>query len=435
MGSRIIALAVALLLVGSLAALAIEWKVIDSGADVVVDSKTGLPAVVFHVAVEYSEVPVSTDMSGNWEAFKYVNGTKVPIRITPSTAVLRGDVWRIYTTTSHIVTEEGVRYEATVTLADDANGLSYIHTFNFTASGASPYGIALRGWDGSENIDLSELPDEELEELVLLHNLLSGYIQSPIVQTVKAFLRGDAAAKPDTAVLLNGALDDEEAEEIDRCTYTACGIGCCSTCVEHAETADEPPTEESQTPAPDVRIDCIVYQSEDFEHDAGEYVQIKNYGDASQDLLGWTLYNLNHPDKAFTFPESFVLEPDQSIRVYTNEVHDESGGFSFESEDGVWQNVVAYPVSLILIPMPDSNMQSSGTGIRLSVVLTLYMYSLASQDDISPILNQLAQFDQDFSGQLYYGSGSSILGGGKTIFVQDIAVPILDAAAAEIKNR
>jgi hypothetical protein len=39
----------------------------------------------------------------------------------------------------------------------------------------------------------------------------------------------------------------------------------------------------------------------------------------------------------FTFP-AYVLQPGERIRVYTNEIHPESGGFIFGSVKAVWNN-------------------------------------------------------------------------------------------------
>ena len=39
----------------------------------------------------------------------------------------------------------------------------------------------------------------------------------------------------------------------------------------------------------------------------------------------------------FTFP-SFELQPQASVRVYTNEEHPESGGFSFQRKSSIWNN-------------------------------------------------------------------------------------------------
>ena len=92
----------------------------------------------------------------------------------------------------------------------------------------------------------------------------------------------------------------------------------------------------------DVRIECIVYDGLVPSKESDEYVQITNFGTASQNLLGWTLEDADPDDYAngqkFSFTDSFVLEPGQSIRVYTNEVHPEWGGFSFGRGSGVWNN-------------------------------------------------------------------------------------------------
>jgi hypothetical protein len=429
---------VVILVAFSIGAVAVEWEEVSWGADVVLNTGTGLPAVVFYATVEYSEFPSSYHLEGGWEIYAIINGTQVPIEGAPTTAFLRGGTLRIYSATSQIPIEAGKMYGARLSLQDTVNDLSYQRTFSYSPAEVLPIGISLRGWDGSEDIDLSELPDEELEQLFLLHDLLEGYKQSPVEKTVVSFLREDAEARPDTAILLDGELG--VGQEIDRCTYSACGEGCCSTCVEHEETTEEAGAPQQQAgntdePAPDVRIECIVYQGTEFETEGDEYVQIKNYGTVGQDLLGWTLANLNDTERAFTFPSSFLLEPGMSIRVYTSEIHPVWGGFSFESEESIWTNVTLYPVSLVLIPMPTGSISSAGTAIRFSVVLTLYTYCLSSSNDIALIQDYLAQFGQEFTGSTYVGSGSSIIGGGKTIFVHDIAMQVLEAAAIEIRNR
>jgi len=40
----------------------------------------------------------------------------------------------------------------------------------------------------------------------------------------------------------------------------------------------------------------------------------------------------------FYFPNKSVLKPNQSVRVYTNEVHKETGGYSFGSGKALWNN-------------------------------------------------------------------------------------------------
>ncbi len=102
-----------------------------------------------------------------------------------------------------------------------------------------------------------------------------------------------------------------------------------------------------------------------------EYVEIRNLSDSPQDIRGWILKNENKFYPVFTFPsffpspylpvkqESFsspvtyasippeaseypkpcILEPYQAIRVYTDEFHPESSGFTFYYGAGdIWDN-------------------------------------------------------------------------------------------------
>ena len=71
--------------------------------------------------------------------------------------------------------------------------------------------------------------------------------------------------------------------------------------------------------------------------ESDEYVEIRNYGYGPVDLLGWRLRDTADGTPEFVFP-SYVLEAGQSVRVYTNEVHPESGGFSFGRGSAVWTN-------------------------------------------------------------------------------------------------
>ncbi len=100
------------------------------------------------------------------------------------------------------------------------------------------------------------------------------------------------------------------------------------------------------------------------EIEADEYVEIKNQGDCWQNIAGWKLKNISRGGPSFIFPVHMpcscswyddweecvenchpprpcALAPHQSIRVYTGEVHPESGGFCFYCEPGdIWNNEV-----------------------------------------------------------------------------------------------
>ncbi len=68
-----------------------------------------------------------------------------------------------------------------------------------------------------------------------------------------------------------------------------------------------------------------------------EYVEISNHGTTSADLSRWKL-SADAPGQVFTFPTGTSLAPGQSIRIYTNEVHPETGGFSFGIKRAIWND-------------------------------------------------------------------------------------------------
>jgi len=69
-----------------------------------------------------------------------------------------------------------------------------------------------------------------------------------------------------------------------------------------------------------------------------EYVVIKNLSECAVELSGWTLKNISKPSPQFKFPPSVIL-PGGIIRVYTDEVHPETGGLTFYFGTGdIWSN-------------------------------------------------------------------------------------------------
>ena len=72
-----------------------------------------------------------------------------------------------------------------------------------------------------------------------------------------------------------------------------------------------------------------------------EYVEITNQGTVAQDLTGWRLDSERGAasGQVFHFPAGFVMQPGQVCRVYTDELHPEWCGLSFEyRKSGVWSN-------------------------------------------------------------------------------------------------
>lgn len=67
-----------------------------------------------------------------------------------------------------------------------------------------------------------------------------------------------------------------------------------------------------------------------------EYVEISNKGTQPVDLTAWSLQDPAGHD-VFKW-ESGVIQPGQYIRVYTNEIHADTGGYSFGYSRPIWNN-------------------------------------------------------------------------------------------------
>ncbi len=86
-----------------------------------------------------------------------------------------------------------------------------------------------------------------------------------------------------------------------------------------------------------MQITCIFFDGVESRQEPDEYVEIVNLGGAAQNLQGWTLVDISDDGPVFEFP-GFDLGPGQKVRVYTNEVHADSGGFSFGRGSAIWSN-------------------------------------------------------------------------------------------------
>ena len=101
----------------------------------------------------------------------------------------------------------------------------------------------------------------------------------------------------------------------------------------------EPPPIPEETPSEvgNVEITRIFYDGLVYRVESDEYVEITNQGSEAVNLAGWVLRDISEGYPEFIFP-SFILQPGGSIRVYTDEIHLEYGGFSFGYGKAVWNN-------------------------------------------------------------------------------------------------
>lgn len=88
--------------------------------------------------------------------------------------------------------------------------------------------------------------------------------------------------------------------------------------------------------APAVVIQEIFYDGQVPQVESDEYALIANLGATPVNLQGWRL-NAGNPGQDFTLP-SFELQAASTCRVYTNELHPDTCGFSCESGSAIWNN-------------------------------------------------------------------------------------------------
>ena len=84
-------------------------------------------------------------------------------------------------------------------------------------------------------------------------------------------------------------------------------------------------------------IECIFFDGVIPRIESDEYVQITNVGPNPVPLANWSIQDVSDGSPTFTFPAYSIL-PEERVRVYTNEVHQESGGFSLQRGSSIWNN-------------------------------------------------------------------------------------------------
>ena len=87
-------------------------------------------------------------------------------------------------------------------------------------------------------------------------------------------------------------------------------------------------------------ITDIHYDGQVPKTEADEYVVISNTSNSPVDISKYYVYvaTTGTQGPTYYFPAGTILKPGAKVRVYTNEVHKETGGFSFEIKKAIWSN-------------------------------------------------------------------------------------------------
>ena len=102
-------------------------------------------------------------------------------------------------------------------------------------------------------------------------------------------------------------------------------------------TTEPPPptTQPPPIPSGNIVIRDIFYDGVVNSNEPDEYVEIRNDDTNPIQMQNWTLYDVaNH---TFTFP-SYVMQPGEVCRIYTNENHPEWCGFNYGNGSAIWNN-------------------------------------------------------------------------------------------------
>jgi Lamin Tail Domain len=89
-----------------------------------------------------------------------------------------------------------------------------------------------------------------------------------------------------------------------------------------------------------ITISSINYDGKVPTTEADEYVVVTNTFKNEMDVSGYYVFvaTTSTQGPTFTFPKVTILKPGQSVRIYTNEIHKETGGYSFGSGKAIWNN-------------------------------------------------------------------------------------------------
>jgi len=98
---------------------------------------------------------------------------------------------------------------------------------------------------------------------------------------------------------------------------------------------------------------------------------------------------------------------------------------------------VAFPVSVLVVASIGTEVATTGANLSITASYDriLFVYPAASVEAIGGLRDQLARFPDKFVGRVLTRKGAPPEGSALTIFVDDIAWPVLQAASAEKAKR
>lgn len=170
----------------------------------------------------------------------------------------------------------------------------------------------------------------------------SADVAVPMVQLATTNLMSTSAALPSERELL--AMSESFASSplslSVATTVTSAPAAATTATTAPATATPTPAAATTQEGSPAVYIADINYDGKVPKTESDEYVVVTNGSKSPVDLSGYYIYVFTSGTQGptFTFPKDSILKPSSSVRVYTNEIHKETGGYSFGSGKAIWNN-------------------------------------------------------------------------------------------------
>ena len=113
-----------------------------------------------------------------------------------------------------------------------------------------------------------------------------------------------------------------------------------STSSSATASSSSPVSKSKSTPQGGITISSINYDGQVPKTESDEYVTITNNSKSPMDISKYYVYvaTTGNQGPTFTFPKSTTIKAGESVKIYTNEIHKESGGYSFGSGKAIWSN-------------------------------------------------------------------------------------------------
>lgn len=183
------------LILSAATANALEWSETFAFAAVTTDP-FGQPVLIFSAQLQFDERPQDAALSYGWTVYEL--GAQGPIELD-SYYKSTGAIAQTFTVASRRVPiEAGKRYRGHFVANDAVSGLQHERDVDYTAPRSLPVGIRLEAVTGDEVVDLSGVPDEELEVMATAYDVLeTEYTELSVEVGLDAFFSDFASTEED----------------------------------------------------------------------------------------------------------------------------------------------------------------------------------------------------------------------------------------------